>query len=142
LDVRREWLAQVIALDTSALIAIAHREERSRVYRAILQSSTCIVGATTLVETHMVLGGRKAVDPIAFIAALHTELRFQVIPFDLTHFHTARDAFDLYGKGRGHPAQLNFGDCLSYAVAKVAGVPLLYAGADFALTDIASALRV
>jgi ribonuclease VapC len=130
----------VIALDTSALIAVAHREERFRIFRDTLQRAACIVGAPTLVETHMVLGGRKAVDPVAFIATLHADLRLHVVPFDLAHFHASRDAFDRYGKGRGHPAQLNFGDCLSYAVAKVAGVPLLYAGADFALTDIASAL--
>lgn len=42
-----------------------------------------------------------------------------------------------YGKGRGHPAQLNFGDCFSYACARAAGVPLLYVGTDFAKTDLA-----
>jgi ribonuclease VapC len=49
----------------------------------------------------------------------------------------AIDAFARYGKGRGHPAQLNIADCLSYACAKKLGVPLLYKGNDFARTDLA-----
>lgn len=49
----------------------------------------------------------------------------------------AISAMARYGKGRGHPAQLNFGDCFSYACAKAAGVPLLYVGSDFARTDLA-----
>lgn len=47
------------------------------------------------------------------------------------------EAFVRYGKGSGHPAKLNLGDCFSYAIAKKAGVPLLYKGADFAQTDMA-----
>ena len=52
----------------------------------------------------------------------------------------ASDAFDRFGKGIGHPAKLNFGDCMAYAVAKVHDVPLLYKGTDFAQTDIRPAL--
>jgi ribonuclease VapC len=65
----------------------------------------------------------------------------RVVALDRPHFHAARDAFNRFGKGQGHPAQLNFGDCLSYAVAKIAGVPLLFAGEDFRLTDIEPALN-
>jgi len=53
--------------------------------------------------------------------------------------HIAGDAFSRYGKGRGHPAGLNYGDCLSYAVAKQLGIPLLFKGNDFIHTDITSA---
>jgi ribonuclease VapC len=53
---------------------------------------------------------------------------------------TALQAYERYGKGRGHPAQLNMGDCLSYAAARTLGVPLLYKGNDFARTDVRSAL--
>ena len=64
-----------------------------------------------------------------------------VVVFTSEMFAVAADAFDRYGKGRGHRAQLNFGDCLAYAVAKVQNVPLLYKGADFARTDIRPALQ-
>lgn len=60
------------------------------------------------------------------------------IPFDEPHWRAALDAQRRYGRGR-HPAALNFGDCLSYAVAKVTGRPLLFAGDDFSRTDIAPA---
>ncbi len=62
-----------------------------------------------------------------------------VIPFDVGHFLLAADAFRRFGRGRGHPARLNFGDCLAYAVAKRAVAPLLYKGDDFGQTDLAFA---
>jgi ribonuclease VapC len=67
-------------------------------------------------------------------------LRLAIGVFDRMTARMAADAFLLYGKGRGHPAQLNFADCMSYAVAKHLGAPLLYKGSDFAHTDIESAL--
>ena len=64
----------------------------------------------------------------------------RVVAFGLEHYRLAAAAFDRYGKGRGHPAQLNFGDCMAYAVAKARDVPLLYKGDDFAQTDVRRAL--
>ncbi len=69
-----------------------------------------------------------------FIAAIGAE----IIPFTRDHLNVAMDAFLRFGRGR-HPAALNFGDCMSYAVARLAGMPLLYTGADFAKTDITAA---
>jgi len=66
-------------------------------------------------------------------------LAVQLVPFTAEHSDAAIDAFVRYGKGR-HPAALNFGDCQSYAVAVVAGMPLLFTGNDFARTDISPAL--
>ncbi|MEI9900744.1 MAG: type II toxin-antitoxin system VapC family toxin [Hyphomicrobium sp.] len=62
----------------------------------------------------------------------------RIVVIDITDEigRAALDAFDRYGKGRGHPAQLNMGDCFSYAAARVLGVPLLYKGADFAQTEL------
>ncbi len=65
--------------------------------------------------------------------------RVDLVAFDRRLFENARNAFDLFGRGR-HKAKLNFGDCMAYAVAKVHDVPLLYKGDDFARTDIAAAL--
>jgi ribonuclease VapC len=70
-----------------------------------------------------------------FIAAAGIEL----IPVDADQAQIAREAFRRYGKGRS-PAGLNYGDCFSYALAKATGLPLLFKGADFARTDIESAL--
>ena len=62
----------------------------------------------------------------------------RVVPFTQEHFEVSRDAFTRFGKGR-HPARLNFGDCMAYAIASVAGAPLLYVGDDFSKTDIEAA---
>ena len=63
----------------------------------------------------------------------------QVVGFTADHWRVAAEAYDRYGKGQ-HPASLNFGDCMSYAVAKLAGEKLLYVGNDFRLTDVEAAL--
>ena len=62
------------------------------------------------------------------------------VAFNLPMYQLAQDAFKAFGKGKGHPAKLNFGDCMSYAVAKFHDVPLLFKGDDFRLTDIRAAL--
>lgn len=64
-----------------------------------------------------------------------------IVPFDAAMFDAAIDAFARFGKGRGHPAKLNFGDCLSYAVARTHMVPLLFKGNDFIHTDLVPAYR-
>jgi len=79
-------------------------------------------------------GWTTAVDK--FLDRYAVELR----SVDETQLRIARIAFDRFGKGRGHPARLNFGDCFAYALAKSLGAPLLYKGDDFAHTDIAAAL--
>ncbi len=61
------------------------------------------------------------------------------IPFEDRHWGAAAEAFIVYGKGR-HPAALNFGDCMTYATARLSGNPLLFVGEDFAKTDIPSAI--
>ena len=71
--------------------------------------------------------------------ALIGRAKIEIVPFDAEQAAIARAAFLKYGKGR-HPAALNFGDCAAYALAKSKGAPLLYKGADFAKTDIVSAL--
>jgi ribonuclease VapC len=76
---------------------------------------------------------------LVFIDALRQRRTVSVIAFDQRHFDAATAALTRFGRGRGHPAQLNFGDCLAYAVAKVHGVPLLFKGNDFSETDLVSA---
>jgi ribonuclease VapC len=126
-----------LILDASALIALLEEEpEAEEVERRLNTSKSVSVGAPTLVETAMVLAGRVRGDPSALIAEFLHDSNVAVIPFTEEHYRVAVQAFLRYGKGR-HPAGLNMGDCLSYATAKLAGVPLLYVGNDFEKTDLA-----
>lgn len=126
-------------LDTSAIVAILAGEEDAEHYAlAIEQAPTLRVGLPTLLEASMVLtrwfgdAAEPALD--AFVRESGAEL----VPFDLAQLRAAQDAYRRYGKGR-HVAGLNFGDCLSYALARVCDEPLLFKGEDFSHTDIAVA---
>lgn len=130
----------MIAVDTSAIIAIALGEAEAKSFAREMMSRGCIIGATTLVEASTVLSRLEAAIADRFLAGLVRPENVATVDFSMRMFETATDAYRRYGKGRGHPAQLNFGDCLSYAVAKVCGVPLLFKGDDFARTDITPAL--
>jgi ribonuclease VapC len=96
------------------------------------------VGAPTLVEAAIVLSSRLGKDARPMLNEFLREAEIEVIPFTGDHFRAALDSFLRYGKGR-HPAGLNFGACLAYAAATLAGLPLLYAGSDFSATDITPA---
>jgi ribonuclease VapC len=129
----------LIVLDSSALVAIAQDEPESDPFLDVIERSRCLVGTPTLVECHLVLRSRGFVAAIELLNALATSDNVTIVAFDAAHYRLACDAFDRYGKGRGHPAQLNFGDCLSYAVAKFQDAPLLFKGEDFRHTDLRSA---
>ena len=131
----------MIAIDSSALAAILRNEPDALLFaEAIGAAESAIVSAVNCFETSMVLAG-ASLGAAAFqpLDALLARANIMVIPFDGEQASLARAAFLKYGKGR-HPAALNFGDCAAYALAKWKSVPLLYKGANFALTDIVSAL--
>ena len=122
-------------LDTSALVAIVLREpEAERLLERMRSASEVSIGAATLLETGIVLSARLQDDARGMIARLLQESGIAVLPVTEAHFGVAMDAWLRFGKGR-HPAALNFGDCLSYAMAVVAGEPLLCVGDDFPQTD-------
>lgn len=133
----------MIVVDTSALIAIATREPEAAAFnRIVSEAGTALIGAPTFLETGMILSrGLASEDIDYFIRSLTTGLTVKAIDFSSEMFAAARLAFRRYGKGQGHPAQLNFGDRMSYAVAKVYDVPLLYKGNDFSATDLRPAHR-
>jgi ribonuclease VapC len=87
------------------------------------------------VETGIVLAARLGIAGKTLLARFVQEAGLTVLPLTDEHWPVAVDAFVRFGKGR-HPAALNFGDCLTYAVSRVAGQPLLYVGQDFAKTDL------
>ena len=127
-------------LDSSALLAILNGEpERDRMTAAIFAADSCSVSAPTLLETAMVAEGKAGDRGRDELDNLLEELDLRIEPFTAEHFVVARQAFRRYGKGQRHPAQLNFGDCIAYALSKATGEPLLFKGDDFAQTDIAVA---
>jgi ribonuclease VapC len=121
-----------MVLDSSVLLHILFREPGYlEVSRSLDNAPRLLVGAPTLVEAVMVLVRREGEAKVLVLEDLLRRLRVEVVPFGEEHYREALSALRLYGKGR-HPAALNFGDCLSYAVAKVSGLPLAYVGDDFA----------
>lgn len=129
----------LIALDTSALVAIAIGEPEATAFDRCIERNNVLIGAPTLFEAAIVLSTRMPTRYRAFIEAMRQRPSVSMVAFDDRLYRAAMVAHDLYGKGRGHPAQLNLGDCLAYAVAKVHDVPLLFKGEDFSRTDLASA---
>ncbi len=130
----------MIAVDTSALIAILLAEQEAEVFKHRLAAEPARVSAVSLQEASMVLAERLG-DATAWqeLDELIQAIPLEVIAHDQQLAEIARDAFLRFGKGR-HPARLNCGDCASYALAKSLNIPLLFKGTDFAQTDIVAAL--
>lgn len=123
-------------LDASAVLAILFRERGCQeLLDAIGQASSVGIGAPTLVECGIVAAARLGPEARDLAAAMIREAGIDVIPLADDHGVVAVDAFLRYGKGR-HRANLNFGDCLAYAVAVLADRPLLCVGDDFRHTDV------
>jgi ribonuclease VapC len=129
-----------LIIDSSALLALIFDEpEADRVAEAIAGCDRLGIGAPTLTETGIVLASRLGDDSELLLARLVEGLDLAVIPFTAAHGRASRAAFARFGRGP-HPAALNFGDCLTYAIAKLAEAPLLFVGNDFAQTDLEVAL--
>jgi ribonuclease VapC len=126
-------------LDSSALVAIALDEpERADMVAKIDAADVVGVAAPTLVEAGIVLSARLGHNAVDVLAEMMAATDAVVVDFGAGHWREALAAWHRFGRGR-HPAALNFGDCLAYAAARVAGRPLLAKGGDFAQTDIALA---
>ncbi len=126
-------------LDSSSIVAVILAEPGfEEVLSKIKKAPTIWVGALTLLETVMVLTNRLRRDATPEVRDFLRDMEAEVIAFSERHWEVAFSAYLRYGKGR-HPAALNFGDCMSYATAAVAGLPLLYVGEDFTKTDIPAA---
>lgn len=123
-------------VDTSALVALVLREPGHERIEAVLAAAEgTAIGAPALVELGIVLSVRLGRDARPVVSRLLKEASIVVLPFTEAHHSAAMSAWLRFGKGR-HPAALNYGDCLSYAAAKVAGQPLLCVGEDFRRTDV------
>ena len=128
-----------MTIDSSALVAILFAESGYLdLVDCILESEHPRVGAPTIVETSLVVSGRRGKPATGEVEALLDELGVTIVPFGDAEWRRAVAAFARFGRGR-HAAGLNFGDCLAYGSAAAAGDSLLYVGDDFARTDIAAA---
>jgi ribonuclease VapC len=128
-------------VDTSAIVAILRDEpEASACAKVIAKASSCRISAVNYVEAAVVIDGSR--DPIASrrFDDLFREARVVVEPVTAAQARTAREAYRDFGKGSGHAAALNFGDCFAYALAKETDEPILFKGDDFRHTDLKLAL--
>jgi ribonuclease VapC len=125
-----------VIVDSSAIVAIVLREPGWEDLVARLGTDAAAgVGAPTLAETGLVLTARLGKNAGPVLSRFIQEFRLTIIPFTQEHWRTAVDAYTRFRKGR-HGAALNFGDCLTYATARLARQPLLYVGTDFSKTDL------
>ena len=122
-------------IDTSAIVAILLGEpEAADFIDALLDAPTARMSAATYVEAAVVVDANR--DPV--LSARFDELaaEIEVVPMTRDHANAARQAYRDYGRGTGHPARLNLGDCFAYALARTSGEPLLFKGNDFVHTDL------
>ncbi len=123
-------------VDSSAVIAILLKEPGYKRLRDRLATSEQVsIGAPAVLESSMVLCSRLGHAGKTLLARFLQEAEVEVVEFTADHWTVAADAFIAYGKGR-HRASLNFGDCMTYAAAKLAADPLLCLGDDFPATDL------
>jgi len=127
-------------IDASAIIAILRDEpEAPACAKAIARAPSRRISAVNYVEAAIVLDGSR--DPIASRRFDDLLRAAQVVIEPVTEAQAwiAREAYRDFGKGSGHAAGLNFGDCFAYALAKVTGEPILFKGDDFTRTDLTPA---
>lgn len=125
-----------MVLDTSALLAILANEPERRAFNEAIEAADARrMSAASFVEISIVVESRYGSDGIRDLDLYLERAVVEVVPVDVEQAKIARGAFRRYGKGR-HRAGLNYGDCFSYALAKVLGEPLLYKGDDFPHTDL------
>lgn len=127
----------MIAVDTSALMAIVLNEPKADACAAALEAEDrLLISAGTVAEALVVAGRRNVGEEVV---QLIDGLGFEIVSVTSASARRIAEAYEKWGKGV-HPAALNFGDCFSYEVAKEHGCPLLYVGEDFSRTDIEDAL--
>lgn len=126
-----------MVIDTSALVAIMLSEPSEPALRAAVdKAATRKLSSVSLLEAGIVMRARRGEESTSRLYGLIEEIGCEIVPFDLPQAKAAIAAFGRFGRGMGHKAQLNFGDCAVYAVAALRGEPLLATGGDFKTTDL------
>jgi ribonuclease VapC len=129
-------------IDTSVIIAILQVEEDYReLGKAIIDCAGARkMSSSSYLEASIVVDRNASSEVAAQLDILIAQMEIDIVPFTAAQSRIARAAYRQYGKGSGHPAQLNFGDCFAYALAKDSGEALLFKGSDFSQTDVVAAL--
>lgn len=128
-------------VDSSAMVAIIRGErDGARLAARLSESDSARMSAATLVELSIVIDRDSSPNSAALLDELFDRSGIEVVPFTAEQAAIARGAYQRFGKGSGHRARLNLGDCFAYALAKETGEPLLFKGDDFSHTDIVPAL--
>lgn len=132
----------MIVVDTSVLIALLKNEQDAS---ALVECMGAVprryVSAGSMLECGIVVAANFGAAGLDEMRQLQSSLDMETVPFDADQSWVGYDAFRRYGRGLGHPAALNFGDCFAYALAKTRNLPLLFKGDDFIHTDIKPALE-
>ncbi len=127
-------------VDTSAIISVLRGEpDADEMALAIRDAGMKRISAVSFVEAGVVTDSNANPVLSRRLDSFLQEFEIAIEPVSIEQAYLAREAYRDFGKGSGHPAGLNFGDCFAYALAKAAGEPLLYKGMDFSQTDVASA---
>ena len=125
-----------MVIDTSAIVAMLQNEaEQDAFIEAIESADICLVSAASFFEASIVILTRYGMGGILDLDLFMAKAGIEISSVDSDQANIARRAFRDFGRGR-HPAELNFGDCFSYALAKSLDLPLLFKGSDFSKTDI------
>ena len=129
-------------VDTSAIAAVLLQEDDAEHFRQYLDKYLYpVVSTATLHELYCVSRRESVIEGAKQIEQLLSLIEPELVPFDVEQLRAARDAYAHYGRGSGHRANLNMGDCFAYALARTRGLPLLFKGDDFVHTDIEPALK-
>ncbi|MGB6192982.1 MAG: type II toxin-antitoxin system VapC family toxin [Terracidiphilus sp.] len=129
-------------IDTSALVAIITDEPDGAALGNLMASASGLrISAANYLEAALVLDRRDNPAAGAVLDDVILDLNITIEPVTAEQARIARQAWRDYGRGSGHPANLNFGDCFSYALARTTREPILFKGTDFAQTDLRSALK-
>jgi ribonuclease VapC len=131
-----------VIIDSSALVAIVRDEpDAAALTETLLRAGRLRMSAATYLETSIVIEARRDPVTVRVVDTILGRFGIEIEAFTHEHAEVARAAYRDFGKGSGHAARLNLGDCFAYALAKATGEPLLYKGDDFGHTDIRSALE-
>ena len=126
-----------MVIDSSALVALLLAEPETEVFvTAIAAAGERLLSTASYLETAIVMTARAGPQARERLDTLIASLSVALVPFTPEQARLAVSAFQRYGRGAGHPASLNYGDCFTYALAKLTGEPILFKGNDFSHTDL------
>jgi len=130
-----------VIIDSSAIVAILRKEPEGPAFAEVIEKAfSCRMSAANFLETAIVIDTMREPLVTHRFDDMLMQSRIAIEPVTAEQARIAREAFRDFGRGSGHPARLNFGDCFAYALARVTGEPLLFKGNDFSHTDLRSAL--